>query len=133
MATSSRYTTWFGSYTSSHHNTVLSHYTKMNGNNYSSFTYDCTCTDPSTYAYVYPDNFGHIYLCSAFWQAPTTGTDSKGGTLVHESSHFTCNGGTQDYAYGQSDAKNLTKKDPAEAIMNADNHEYFAENHPSQS
>ena len=29
-------------------------------------------------------SFGYIYLCGAFWQAPTTGTDSKGGTLVHE-------------------------------------------------
>ena len=29
-------------------------------------------------------SFGHVYLCGAFWEAPTTGTDSKGGTLIHE-------------------------------------------------
>ena len=29
-------------------------------------------------------SFGHVYLCGAFWSAPTTGTDSKGGTLIHE-------------------------------------------------
>ncbi|KAI9062953.1 peptidyl-Lys metalloendopeptidase [Trametes sanguinea] len=132
-ASTPRYTTWFGSYTSSRHSTVLSHYTNMNGNDYSSFTYDCTCTESDTYAYVYPDDFGYIYLCGAFWQAPTTGTDSKGGTLVHESSHFTRNAGTQDYVYGQSAAKSLAKSNPSEAIMNADNHEYFAENNPAQS
>ncbi|KAJ8462294.1 hypothetical protein ONZ51_g10989 [Trametes cubensis] len=132
-AASPRYTTWFGSYTSSRHSTVLSHYTNMNGNDYTSFTYDCTCDEADTYAYVYPDDFGYIYLCGAFWQAPTTGTDSKGGTLVHESSHFTRNGGTQDYVYGQSAAKSLAKSNPSEAIMNADNHEYFAENNPAQS
>jgi peptidyl-Lys metalloendopeptidase len=88
-------------------------------------------------------SFGHVYLCGAFWQAPTTGTDSKGGTLIHEvsrsyqlllnqtltvgyivkSSHFTANAGTEDYVYGQSAAKSLAKSNPNEAIENADNHE----------
>ena len=76
---------------------------------------------------------GTVYLCGAFWDAPTTGTDSKGGTLVHESSHFTDNGGTEDYVYGQSSAKSLASSDPDEAVYNADNHEYFAENNPAQS
>ena len=39
----------------------------------------------------------------------------------------------QDYVYGQTSAKSLAKSDPSEAIMNADNHEYFAENTPAQS
>jgi peptidyl-Lys metalloendopeptidase len=43
------------------------------------------------------------------------------------------NGATQDYAYGQSSAKSLAKSNPSEAVMNADNHEYFAENNPTQS
>lgn len=58
---------------------------------------------------VYCSRHGTIYLCGAFWDAPVTvrsllvrdsapsqisissvqGTDSRGGTLVHESSHFT--------------------------------------------
>ncbi|EPQ60339.1 peptidyl-Lys metalloendopeptidase [Gloeophyllum trabeum ATCC 11539] len=132
-SSTTRYTTWFGTYTSSRHSTVQTHFNNLNGNDYSSFTYDCTCTDSGTYAYVYPDDFGYITLCGAFWDAPVTGTDSKGGTLVHESSHFTQNGGTQDYVYGQSSAKSLAKSDPSEAIMNADSHEYFAENNPSLS
>lgn len=76
------------------------------------------CSD--TYAYVYPDTFGYIYLCGAFWSAPATGTDSKAGTLIHESSHFTKNGGTEDYVYGQSSAKSLASSNPAEATENAE-------------
>ncbi|KAF9523095.1 peptidyl-Lys metalloendopeptidase [Crepidotus variabilis] len=128
-----RYVTWFGTYTASRHSTIVSHYQKISGNTFSSNTYDCTCTESGTYAYVYPDTFGTIYLCGAFWSAPTTGTDSKGGTLIHESSHFTVNGGTDDYVYGQSAAKSLAKSNPGEAVFNADNHEYFAENNPAQS
>ena len=50
-----------------------------------------------------------------------------------QSSHFTANAGTQDYVYGQTSAKSLAKSNPSEAIENADNHEYFAENNPSLS
>ncbi|KAI8981241.1 peptidyl-Lys metalloendopeptidase [Trametes punicea] len=126
-----RYTTWFGAYTTERHSIVRTHFTHMDGNDFSSFTYDCSCDVASAYAYVYPDRFGYIYLCDAFWKAPTTGTDSQGGTLVHESSHFIANAGTKDYVYGQSAASSLAKNDPEEAIMNADNHEYFAENNPA--
>ena len=53
--------------------------------------------------------------------------------MIHEASHYTVNGGTDDYVYGQSGAKNLAKSNPDRAVFNADNHEYFAENNPSQS
>ena len=65
--------------------------------------------------------------------APATGTDSKAGTLVHEMSHFNATAGTDDHVYGQTGAKNLAISDPASALDNADNHEYFAENNPSQN
>ena len=93
--------------------------------------------------------FGKVYFCGAYWNAPNTGTDSRvsilytqiivalshiietqAGTIIHESSHFTANGGTNDYAYGQSAAKSLAISNPANAVMNADSHEYFAENNP---
>ncbi|KAJ7052103.1 peptidyl-Lys metalloendopeptidase [Mycena amicta] len=131
--TSTRFVTWFGTFTTSHHTTILSHYTKMANDAYSAYTYDCSCTDDDTYAYVYPDEFGTIYLCGVFWEVSTTGTDSQGGTLIHESSHFLATASTQDYVYGQTAAKSLAKSNSAEAIENADNHEYFAENNPSQS
>ena len=74
-----------------------------------------------------------IYLCGAFWEAPNIGTDSRAGTLIHESSHFTLNGGTDDYAYGQTSCKALAISSPSRAIMNADSHEYFAENNPVEA
>ncbi|KAG6894865.1 hypothetical protein C0992_004261 [Termitomyces sp. T32_za158] len=125
-SSTSRFDTWFGTYASSRHSVVLSHFDNISNNNFASFNYDCTCTDSGVYAYVYPDDFGYIYLCGAFWNAPS-------GTLVHESSHFTLNGGTDDYVYGQSGAQSLAISNPNQAIFNADNHEYFAENNPALS
>lgn len=81
---STRYTTWFGTYTTARHNTVLDHFTKISGNTFSSYTYDCTCADSGVYAFVDPSDFGYVTLCGAFWNAPNTGTDSRGGTLIHE-------------------------------------------------
>ncbi|CUA74943.1 peptidyl-Lys metalloendopeptidase [Rhizoctonia solani] len=127
-----RYTTWFGTFTSARFSTVKSHYSLI-GTDATSTTYDCTCTDSGTYAYVYPGSPGYVYLCGAFWNAPNTGTDSRAGTIVHEQSHFTVNGGTDDHVYGQSAAKSLAISNPANAVDNADNHEYFAENNPALS
>ncbi|CEL60424.1 peptidyl-Lys metalloendopeptidase [Rhizoctonia solani AG-1 IB] len=134
-----RYTTWFGAFASSRYNTVVSHYKNI-GTDATSSNYDCTAckSEPgidysSTFAYVNPGSPGKIYLCGAFWSAPNTGTDSRAGTIVHENSHFTVNGGTDDHVYGQSSAKSLAKSNPAQAIDNADNHEYFAENTPALS
>jgi peptidyl-Lys metalloendopeptidase len=52
-----RYTTWFGTYSSDRHSTVLSHFSHLSSNNFAANTYDCTCTDAGTYAYVYPDEY----------------------------------------------------------------------------
>ncbi|KAF8757804.1 peptidyl-Lys metalloendopeptidase [Rhizoctonia solani] len=126
-----RYTTWFGAYTAARLSTVRSHYTSI-GTDATSTTYDCTtCQNTSgidydsTYAYVYSDEPGTIYLCGVFWDAPVTGTDSRAGTIVHENSHFEVNGGTSDWVYGQSSAKSLATSNPTRAIDNADNHEYL--------
>jgi peptidyl-Lys metalloendopeptidase len=48
-------------------------------------------------------------------------------------SHFDVVAGTNDWVYGQSAAKNLAATNPTNALDNADNHEYFAENNPSQN
>jgi peptidyl-Lys metalloendopeptidase len=129
-----RYTTWFGTYDATRYSTVKSHFSNIS-NAYATqpFVVDCSCTTAGTYAYVYPSQPYKIYVCGAFWNAPNTGTDSKAGTLVHETSHFTVLGGTADNAYGQSAAKSLAISSPAKAIMNADSHEYFAENNPAQN
>ncbi len=127
-----RYTTWFGVFNSSRYSTVRSHYTNIrSAMDTASVTFNCTCTD-SAYAYVYPTQPYTIYLCNAFWSAPSTGTDSKAGTLVHEMSHFNIVASTDDWAYGQTAAKNLARTNTTKAVDNADSHEYFAENTPAQ-
>jgi peptidyl-Lys metalloendopeptidase len=127
----SRYTTWFGTYNASRYSTVKSHYLNIrNAMDTASVRFNCSCTD-SAYAYVYPTQPYTIYLCNAFWSAPSTGTDSKAGTLVHEMSHFNIVAATDDWAYGQTAAKNLARTNTTRAVDNADSHEYFAENTPS--
>lgn len=130
----SRYTWWFGTYNSSRYSTVRTHFNNI----YSAlssqpFTFNCSCTDSGTYAYVYPTQPYKVYLCGAFWSAPNTGTDSRAGTLVHETSHFNVVAGTKDNAYGQTAAHNLAVSNPAKAVANADSHEYFAENTPARN
>ncbi len=128
----SRYTTWFGTFTSARYNTVKSHFTAIRDAFYNrSVTYDCGCKQ-NYYAYVYSNQPYKIYLCRVFWTAPMTGTDSKAGTLIHEMSHFDVVAGTDDFVYGQTGAMNLASTNPENAINNADNHEYFAENTPAR-
>jgi peptidyl-Lys metalloendopeptidase len=132
QAPGQRYTTWFGAADAERSRTVARHYAAIKDAFASKpVTVDCGCND-SYYAYVYPNQPYKIYVCKAFWSAPMTGTDSKGGTLVHEMSHFTVVAGTNDWVYGQSGAAGLAISDPAKAIDNADSHEYFGENTPHQ-
>lgn len=48
-------------------------------------------------------------------------------------SHFTITAGTNDYTYGQANCRMLADNNPSQAINNADNHEYMAENSPALS
>ncbi len=128
---STRYKTWFGTQTSARWTSVQSHFLNIrNTIQTKTIKFNCTCTD-NYYAYVYPNSPYEIFLCNAFWSAPSTGTDSKAGTIVHEFSHFTVVAGTDDWAYGQSACKSLATSNPSRATDNADSHEYFAENTPS--
>jgi peptidyl-Lys metalloendopeptidase len=126
-----RYTKWFGAVDSGRVATVKSHFASLKDAFATKpITVDCGCKK-TYYAYVYPTQPYTIYVCKAFWSAPMTGTDSKGGTLVHEMSHFNVVAGTDDWVYGQSGAASLAISDPAKAIDNADSHEYFGENTPA--
>ena len=127
-----RFSTWYGTYTLQNWNIVKNKYTKIyNTLANKFFEFDCFCNDPGIYAYVYPDSPYRIYLCGAFWAAPVTGTDSRAGTIIHETSHFNAVIGTDDHAYGHSRCKNLAKANPTRARDNADTFEYFGENTPS--
>jgi peptidyl-Lys metalloendopeptidase len=131
----SRYTTWFGSYTSSRYGTARSHFANIDAamdQSGGQIKINCGCTQ-SYYAYVYPNRPYEIFVCNAFWSAPLTGTDSKAGTLVHEMSHFDIVANTDDVVYGQSGAKNLAISNPTDALRNADSHEYFGENNPAKN
>ncbi|RJG20407.1 M35 family metallo-endopeptidase [Massilia cavernae] len=126
-----RYTKWFGTYDSSRYATVKSHFAAIkDGFDNKPVVVDCSCKQ-SYYAYVYPTQPYKIYVCNAFWSAPLSGTDSKGGTMIHEMSHFNAVAGTDDWAYGQSAAASLAISNAAKAVDNADNHEYFGENTPA--
>jgi peptidyl-Lys metalloendopeptidase len=131
-----RYKAWFGLYTDTRYAKVRAHFDKIQdalANKAVSF--DCGCTMANTYAYVHPTQPYKIFLCPNFWSAPAKGnaTDSRPGTLVHETSHFNVVAGTDDIAYGQADAASLAADDPDQAVMNADSHEYFAENTPPKA
>ncbi|PWF44362.1 M35 family metallo-endopeptidase [Massilia glaciei] len=126
-----RYTKWFGAADSTRAAKVKGNFASIKDAFANKpVTVDCGCKK-TYYAYVYPSQPYKIYVCKAFWSAPMTGTDSKGGTMVHEMSHFTAVAGTDDWVYGQSGAASLAISDPNKAVDNADSHEYFAENTPN--
>ncbi|HEU4372533.1 MAG TPA: M35 family metallo-endopeptidase, partial [Telluria sp.] len=126
-----RYNKWFGVTDAARVATIKAHYVALKDAFANKpVTVDCGCKK-TYYAYVYPTKPYVIYVCKAFWAAPMTGTDSKGGTLVHEMSHFNVVASTDDWVYGQAGAASLAISDPAKAIDNADSHEYFGENTPA--
>jgi peptidyl-Lys metalloendopeptidase len=126
--TGTRYTTWFGAYSSTRYATLKSNFGKIgDALNNKPLVFDCSTCTQNAYAYVYPNQPYKVYLCGAYWSAPTSGTDSKGGTTIHEVSHFDIVANTDDLAYGQAACKRLTA---SKAIRNADSHEYFGENTP---
>ena len=133
-----RYTSWFGTYNSSRYSSVRSNFANIsNAASTKALAFDCsTCPgteDADAFAYVFANQPYRIYLCNAFWAAPSTGTDSRAGTIIHEISHFSVVAGTNDFAYGKTAAGRLARSNPSRAVRNADNHEYFAENTPSQN
>jgi peptidyl-Lys metalloendopeptidase len=133
--TGPRYTTWFGSYTSTRYNGAKSRFTNIDtalDQTGGKITINCGCNQ-NYFAYVYPNRPYEIFVCKAFWSASNTGTDSRAGTLVHEMSHFDIVANTDDVVYGQSGAKSLAISNPADAARNADSHEYFSENTPFQN
>ena len=121
------YKTWFGRAYSGYMNTVQGNYLSIKSamERYTFTLYfhgpDCERDD---YAYTYSGTTT-VYFCSAYFSAPTLGSNSKMGTIVHEMSHAVAY--TDDIEYGAEDCKALAKEYPSQAIKNADNYEYFSE------
>ncbi|KAF9267225.1 zincin [Marasmius fiardii PR-910] len=87
------------------------------------WTYDCSCTDTDVYA----QNYGEVYLCGLYWDVATTGSGSRADTIIHEGTHFPKVLGTEDVTYGETNCKELARRDPAQAANNADNHAFFSD------
>lgn len=125
-----RYTNWFGALDGARQARVTKNFTQIkDAFETKPVKVDCAC-DEDYFAYVYPAQPYTIYVCKAFWTAAMTGTDSMGGTLLHELSHFDIVAGTDDHVYGQSGAAEMARTAPERAVNNADSHEYFGENSP---
>ena len=131
-----RYQTWFGAYNATRWQSARTHFqaiAAVTGGSSVQFTCgDPLCGSASTFAFVYPAAPYMTYVCGGFWAAALTGTDSRAGTIIHEISHFTVVASTDDHVYGQEGAMALAVSNPARAVDNADNHEYFAENTPDR-
>ena len=119
-----RYKKWFGNYSASRWNKVKNVWnTMLSRINNKRMSFHCDC-DEDYYAYVYPDAPYHIYLCNIYWDASL---DDKGGTVVHELSHFYAVAGTDDVTYGSSSCLQLARSSPGQAVNNADNYAYFVQ------
>ena len=120
------YTKWFGRSYNGYKDTVKGNYLDMKYfmENYRYVLYfhgpDCK---RDNYAYTYPGG-SVIYLCDVYFQSPTTGTDSKMDTIIHEMSHAVAY--TEDYAYSMESSLDLARTSPSQAINSADNYAYFA-------
>ncbi len=134
--TDRRYATWFGTYDAGRYGTVSGRYGQIAAATAGTLTLNCsgsgscgghtvTC-DPGDFAFTCAGGAGQtLWLCSAFFAAPATGYNSQAGTIVHELSHWY---GTDDHAYGCAACQALAASDPVQAVGNADNCEYMAEN-----
>lgn len=126
-----RYITWFGPHENSRYATVQAHFASIRSAlDNQNFDWDCNPTSgcDNAFAYVYPNAPYKIYLCSGFWASSTTGTDSRPGIIIHETSHFNVVADTDDHFYFHDNSLITAQTSPALAVQNADSHEYFAEN-----
>lgn len=125
-APTARFTTWFGTFSAGRWSKLKEHFTALT-QHLASESADCACTE-SAYSYVLPTQPHKIYLCSAFWKAPLLGHDSMPGVLLRAMSQFDDVTGTTSWAHGEAACKRLAKQAPDLAVVNADSHQYFAEN-----
>ncbi|EJD37461.1 peptidyl-Lys metalloendopeptidase [Auricularia subglabra TFB-10046 SS5] len=131
-----RYETWFGAApTAANYSHVASVFDKLSVTSFTAHTYECVsaarCAGVSdSEAFTRPDTPGHFFVCPPFYTAPTSGTESQPGILVHLATHWDAIGHTGHWGDGVGDSKALAISNPALAIDNADSYEFFAENSP---
>jgi peptidyl-Lys metalloendopeptidase len=132
-----RYKEWFGEYNEERYAKVTSNFERIwDSIANKDIIFNCIgepgkCKDTDG-GYTYHNKPYEIFLCYSA-RMLMTGTDSKAGMIIHEMSHFDVVVGTDDITYGQSACRKLAVDNPSDAIDNADNYKYFAENDPSLS
>lgn len=132
------YITWFGALDGNRINQVAANIHKtlrqLTESNITIYFMGPAC-EKGDYAYTNDTNHGSlngvtVHLCDQYFRAPLLGNNSQTGTLIHEFTHIIFN--TDDHDYGQKECKALAKNNPALAIDNADNYEYFIESQSDQ-
>jgi hypothetical protein len=122
------YIVWFGKSVSIRFEKIVKHFRDIHHVQLNEeITYNLTGNGckPSWYAYTYKGS-RTIWLCTGFWNTNNSDIfDSRYGTIIHEFSHAVCD--TEDLIYSTAACELLAINDPGKAIINADNHEYFAE------
>lgn len=123
-----RWTLWFGKATTPRVDLVRKNYKNIQEKlNSSGLKFDCSCKDRGkTIAYVRANTpSSSIYLCNIFWSLPHLEKleNSQTGTVIHEVAHLAASAG--DFGYG-IEAIYLAKKDPNQALRNADNYKFFS-------
>lgn len=93
--------------------------------------------EEDTFAFVVTDEPYLINLCPAFFDMDTmadlttetaaAGNGTRAGTIIHEISHFDRVASTDDICYSREDCTDMAQDRPADALMNADSYQYFAE------
>ncbi|MFJ9414345.1 hemopexin repeat-containing protein [Streptomyces sp. NPDC101227] len=120
------YTEWFGADSASRFQTVRDRFSAIRAWMNRGVTYDLSQSGCPADSLAFT-HFGSdtVYVCSLFFSAPATGPESQFGTFVHEWSHAAV--GTEDFVYGEDDARELADTRPDTALNNADNFAYFVE------
>lgn len=93
--------------------------------------------EPGTFAWVYPDEPYLVHICPNFFTMPTVaelipGTPksddgTRGGTFIHEITHFLVVADTDDICYTRTECERMALRRPLDALNNADSYQYFAE------
>jgi peptidyl-Lys metalloendopeptidase len=134
---------WFGDYRDDHAETLRANF-KSIAAMFRSGAINASCLparDPdcrgATYAFVYTQDMGQIYLCPLFFTLPSLrdvaahgrrpDDGTREGTILHEISHFTHAAGTEDHCYSREICAQMAQSSATRAIDNADSYQYFAE------
>ncbi|VUC32993.1 unnamed protein product [Clonostachys rosea] len=119
-------TTWYGEFSTTRYNKILTAFKKFAPDIATTFTYDCSCQSSVVLAYV-GNTYGDVKICSVYFTGwPATGHRSQWDTLIHEATHLRDVLGTSDHGYGVDLCKQFALEDPDKAVDNADNHARFA-------